>query len=410
MKIVNKKKVISLSLSLVTSLAMMSCKNNVSDSSEETRIVQPITDCKDSDDQAPVFSSSIQLKEDSSVFKAPTISFEKATDDCELSHYEMAIGTTSGAQDVLAFTSIGDTTEFQKDGLDLDYSNVYYISLKAVDTAGNKSSQIVSSSFQVFTPKSLSGLVLWLDASQLQSLEDNEGDDGNSSDFSNDIKKWLDISESTAIHNFEKEGSAFPNYDVVERGIRFNGSQELMATADHADINLSVVGQRTLVMSFKTSDNVSSRQVLFEEGGTVRGLNIYIENNELRCGFWNIRNDGDGLQNYIEVKSGITADTKYTVMYKFDYSHFTDANSADGTVECFVNGVSTGSENTTSRLHPHSGDIGLAGMNDGSYFHDGAGNSSGLYFDGVIYEMLLYNTAHSDENLNKLNTVLQSKW
>lgn len=83
---------------------------------------------------------------------------------------------------------------------------------------------------------------------------------------------------------------------------------------------------------------------------------------------------------------------------------------ADGTVECFVNGSSIGQVDTTSRLHAHSGDIGLGAMNDGSYFHDGRGNGDDHFFKGVIYEFLMYNSAHNSSGLEKLNKVLENKW
>ena len=92
--------------------------------------------------------------------------------------------------------------------------------------------------------------------------------------------------------------------------------------------------------------------------------------------------------------------THYTVAFKYDYSHFVDANSADGTVDCFVNGVSSGEVFTTSRLYNHSGDIGLGGMNDGSYFSDGPATVITITLM-EFYSSFFYNTAHTEAQVEK---------
>ena len=65
---------------------------------------------------------------------------------------------------------------------------------------------------------------------------------------------------------------------------------------------------------------------------------------------------------------------------------------------------------TTSRLHRHSGDIGLGAMNDGSYFNDGAASGDNYEFGGVLYEMLMYNSIHSELLTDKLHKLLKNKW
>lgn len=73
-------------------------------------------------------------------------------DDCLFSHYEVALGTSAGAQDVVAWTNVGSSTSYQFTGLaaqTLAPSTDYYISLRAVDAAGNYSSTLSSSAWQV---------------------------------------------------------------------------------------------------------------------------------------------------------------------------------------------------------------------------------------------------------------------
>lgn len=397
-------------LLLTIIFSLSACKNNVSDGESSVVGNQPVSDCTLTDTQAPVLSGNIVFNNEATINKSPEISFTKATDNCELSHYEVSIGTNVAGEQVVAKLNIGDDTTYTVENLNLDYSQVYHLSLSAVDKAGNRSSLLSSDSFQVFTPKTLPNMVLWLDSSRLDQILDNEDDNANSANFSGDVKTWNDISGSTTDHHFVKEGQGFPQFDVTNRGISFSGNQELMGTVDHVDINTGLVNQRNLTAVFKTSDEVNARQVVFEEGGSVRGLNIYIENGQVKCGFWNDTNDGDGRQGYIEVGANISTNTLYVVSLIFDYSNFVDANSAPGTVECVVNKASAGVVDSTSRLHAHSGDIGIGGMNNDSYFSDGAANGDGLYLDGIFYELLMYNKAHSDAEVTKLQDLLLKKW
>jgi len=397
-------------LILISIMTIMSCKDSVSDGGSSVINRESIKDCSKNDNKAPVFTGSIQLDDKATINKSPEFSFSAATDNCEISHYEVSIGTSLGAQDIIADSDIGNVTSSTIESLNLSYSDVYYLSIKAIDKAGNKSGFISSSSFQVFTPKTLPNLVLWLDASRLDKIKDNENDDANSTDFSGDVKSWLDISESTSAHDFVKEGSGYPQYDVVTRGISFSGNQELMGTVNHPDINTAIVNQRSLSAVFKSSDNISSRQVVYEEGGTTRGINLYIENSQLHCGFWNNTNDGDGTQPYVEVSQNINQDTIYVVTLNFDYSHFVDANSAPGTIECIVNKASAGKVDTTSRLHPHGADIGIGGMNNGSFYGGGSSSGNNFYLDGHVFELLMYNKSHSDSEHDELHEILLKKW
>lgn len=396
---------------------VISCKDQVGSGSNNIESIDSgpeipnITNCSKEDTEAPVHNTTITLGNDSSRLAAPTVSFTAADDNCELSHYEIAIGTTLGGQEVLAFSNIGNVTSYQQKGLDLEYDKDYYFSIRAVDEQGNTSSNINSSAWQIFTPKSLTNLVLWLDASDLNSVSDLEGDQPGDANFSSEISTWSDVSNSNAIHNFTADALNLPSWDFFENAISFNGSNQFFATPDHIDINLSIVEQRTITLAIKTGDEINSRQLIFEEGGTVRGLNIYIEDGDLHCGFWNNTNDGDDTQPYIEVSSSLSINTKYVIQYVLNYSNFNGANGVDGSVECFVNSSSLGSVATTSRLHPHSGDIGLGAVNQHTVYNSGsssAGNAD--HFRGIIYELLMYNNAHSDNDLNRLNEVISSKW
>ena len=57
-----------------------------------------------------------------------------------IASYEIAIGTSSGATDILSWTSAGNVTTYTKTELSLTHAATYYVSTRALDAAGNYSS------------------------------------------------------------------------------------------------------------------------------------------------------------------------------------------------------------------------------------------------------------------------------
>lgn len=55
------------------------------------------------------------------------------------SHYELAIGSSYGAEDILMWTPVGSNTNYSHSGLSLTKGHPYYPKIRAVDTRGNKS-------------------------------------------------------------------------------------------------------------------------------------------------------------------------------------------------------------------------------------------------------------------------------
>lgn len=79
-----------------------------------------------------------------SLTSSPTLTWTAGTDTggSGISYYELAIGTTSGGTQTLNWTNIGNVTSYQRTGLTLLDSTLYYPSVRAVDVAGNISTAI----------------------------------------------------------------------------------------------------------------------------------------------------------------------------------------------------------------------------------------------------------------------------
>jgi hypothetical protein len=387
-------------------ISSIACKNEVKETTVQgEQGTQPVFPCDSTDTNSPVFNPPITITSKGSTINTPVFEWVSATDQCSLSHYELAIGVIGNIESVLTFTNIGSVTTYTHSGISLSFGTDYYTSIRAVDQNGNTSALVTNDPWTIFTPQSLTNIILWQDSADLSSITDVSGNNpsiSGPSSFDGNIANWADISGSSVVHDFSTT-SDFPQWDPSENAVEFNGSDGLLVTANTNDINLDIVGQRTLSLALKTSNDISSRQVLFEEGGNLRGINIYIYDNKLYCGFWNLPDDGDGVQPFIGLSQTITAETSYIVHFVYDYSNFTGASGADGSVECFINGSSIGSEVTSSRLHDHGGNIGLGAMNDSSYFHDGSATLGDTFFyRGHIYEFIIYNTAHNSSDLDEL--------
>jgi hypothetical protein len=85
--------------------------------------------------------------------KTPILSWTPAgtPDDCAFSHYEVAVGTATSTDDVIAWTDVGAVTNYQFTGLaaqTLPAQTDLYMNLRAVDTAGNYSNIQSSNAWQ----------------------------------------------------------------------------------------------------------------------------------------------------------------------------------------------------------------------------------------------------------------------
>ncbi len=169
---------------------------------------------------------------------------------------------------------------------------------------------------------------------------------------------------------------------------QFNGNNQFIAIPNDDSINTpGPFPERTVELIFN-ANTVSGRQVLFEEGGTVNSLNIYIDEGRLHV---NGRTRSNGGFGPINLSAPIEAGVSYHVAFTQDGpgSRFTG----------FLNGESFGSVDIGGAFignHPNQNGIGA--VNNNIYFHDdGPGNApargnGSFAFDGQISDVAIYNT------------------
>lgn len=176
--------------------------------------------------------------------------------------------------------------------------------------------------------------------------------------------------------------------------IEFDGVNDGIRIPDDNSINTSVLAAKTVELVFN-ADDVTTRQVLYEEGGTTHGLAMYIDG-----GNFYITGEHDGNWVNANFNVAISTSTTYHAAFVFD--------SADDRFEGFLNGVSIGSISVNGQDFPaHSADIGIAYAPDGVQFHDGESGSGGYNFDGRISDVAVYTTALDTSTIQEHASITQ---
>jgi hypothetical protein len=188
--------------------------------------------------------------------------------------------------------------------------------------------------------------------------------------------------------------------------LNFDGSNDHLRIADNGDLNTQFATERSFTMVFETGSNVINRQVLYEEGGTARGLNIYIVSGNIHFGGWNQNNDGAGAP-WLFTSASAVINTNTTYILNAIYK---GSSSLNGTLDLYLNGALVSSVSNVGYLYPHSADIGIGRKQNDTYFETGASGGNGNHFSGKIAEFIIYNRAISATQNDIINNSLSAKY
>ncbi|MEZ5902634.1 MAG: LamG-like jellyroll fold domain-containing protein [Alphaproteobacteria bacterium] len=201
---------------------------------------------------------------------------------------------------------------------------------------------------------------------------------------------------------FDNVGSVGSNIDATSTGgptlgvnalyaagglaVDFDGVNDGIHVPDDAAINTGTYTEKTVELVFN-ADDVTTRQVLYEEGGSTHGFSIYVDGGNVY-----VTGEQDAVWVDADIHAAVSTGTTYHVAFVFD----SVANSFEG----FLDGVSMGSVTVGSSTFPsHGGDIGIGYAPDSLQFHDGESGSGGYYFDGRISDVAIYTTALTQAQL-----------
>jgi hypothetical protein len=198
-------------------------------------------------------------------------------------------------------------------------------------------------------------------------------------------------SDSSPFGN-SNDGALVNGATIVGGQLVLDGVDDFVTIANSPDINTgSPVTERTIHVEF-TPNDVVARQLIYEEGGGVRGLNIYIDNGLLYLGGYNIPETGYAPT---FVTAPIVAGQTFSATIVLNAGASVAPDSFSG----FLNGSLVG-RTSASQIFGHAGGIGVGGVNGRTVFHDGTG--SGAFFNGSIDSVSIYNRSLSDGEVSGL--------
>lgn len=177
------------------------------------------------------------------------------------------------------------------------------------------------------------------------------------------------------------------------KAAKFNGSGQYVAVPNDDSINTNgPFPERTVELIFN-ANSTSGRQVLWEEGGTVNSMNIYIDNGRLHVNGRTTRGGGYGP---FDISVPIEAGKSYHVAFTQDGP--SAANGFNGSFTGYVNGQSIGSESINTFIGNHPNQNGIGAVNENVYYHDdGPGTNAPTRpdgsdsFSGQISDVAIYN-------------------
>ncbi len=233
------------------------------------------------------------------------------------------------------------------------------------------------------------GLTFWLRADSLTSTT-VDGD-------------TVDLWEDQTANGFDGT-KVVPGPLFREAGANYNPGIDFgVMTGGLSFADLSGVNQgggftaKSYTIAFQTSSDVTSRQVIYEQGGGGTGMNLYIESGLLIPNLYNTSVE------FTSNTTTIEANSTYIYTYIFD--------GGSQLINAYLNGsqVLTNITGPTS-LNNHGGDPGMGYVNGTTqFFGDVSGSSEP--FSGLVFEIAYYNnTVFSATDRNRLESYFALKY
>ena len=148
---------------------------------------------------------------------------------------------------------------------------------------------------------------------------------------------------------------------------------------------------------------MTTRQVIYEQGGGSRGACLHLEGGNLYFVAWNYNNDGtNSAWGETSVAIPVTANTDYYGVFRLDGNADVMNGALNGGTQQQTTGV--------GYLYSHSGAVSIGGISSTTVFYDGSKSTSGIYFGGTVYEMLFYNAYVDDTEKTEIQNYFAFKY
>ncbi len=192
--------------------------------------------------------------------------------------------------------------------------------------------------------------------------------------------------------------ATWSNQGAIGGALSLDGVNDYVTVADSADINTVAHGQRTISAWFRVTNKAiaSRKQVIYEEGGTGRGLNVYIHNGNLYVSIWDTSGTGGWTETFLSTGQ-IQSGQWHHVALVLDGSQTPQA----GAFTAYLDGSSFDS-GTATEIGPHGDNIGIGRVAGQTKFHSGDSTSNQHGFSGLIDDTRIYNRSLSAQEIQQL--------
>ena len=174
----------------------------------------------------------------------------------------------------------------------------------------------------------------------------------------------------------------------ISQCYEFDGDGDIISLEPHSFFD-SIINSRTYSLWFYPH-NTKSRQMIYHEGGTIDGINIYIDNGKVYVGAYSESNNFNGYWYSKEINPM----NWYHVVLKYSPSEFSS----------YLNGKKIGSKKPGVNIYKHGNDDIIGGVISNTKFHDGDSEQevNGCYFKGKIDEIGIWERILSLSELKAL--------
>lgn len=222
--------------------------------------------------------------------------------------------------------------------------------------------------------------------------------------------QWLGDHDATTLTTapvYESDAVADINFnptvdfvDASERGLQIANNTDFNTATSYSTKGINI--------AFRTGNDITTKQQIYEQGSNDRGINAYIRAGSLYVGAWNIPDTdgtGDDWAFNSRSTSSIGTETEYILTIEFDGN-----SGVTGTVTAYLNGQSFGTIPNVGLLFADTDGIGLGDVNSASRYDDGTGAAASFY--GSIPEFIYCDSpgSFSATQRNRIESYLALKY
>jgi len=179
------------------------------------------------------------------------------------------------------------------------------------------------------------------------------------------------------------------------KAMQFNGADDGVHLPDAATINTSIHQNKTVIAVFNCADvSKTEKQMVYEEGGTTRGLNIYVHEGLAYAGGWNPADYTPQWPGTF-ISAPIGSNEWHVVVAVIRGG---GAGEEADKFEMWLDGTLIG-KGPGAQLNARADDNGIAHVVGQSKAHDGNITGGGSFFEGIVDEVWILNTALTEAEL-----------